>query len=217
MKKILIFGSGEEERESFYSPFLDNSDNLIIAVDGGANLLFKLRKKPDILIGDNDSIDEETLKKLKETSTNIFIYPNEKNYSDFELASDYIIKNEQRTNIILFNMFGKRVDQFLFNLEICKKLTNAGFCVSMLGSRNEIHFLKDGESLTINGKKGNIVSILPTKESIDIKRTDGLKYELNNEKLYTETTRGLSNELISDSCTIEINKGMAIVLFLRNE
>ncbi len=215
MKKILIFGSGESEEKSFYNKFLNEENILILAVDGGANLLFELGKVPDILIGDNDSIKEETLKKLKESHIKIFNYPSEKNYSDFELASDYIINNEEKSDVLLFNMFGKRIDQFLFNLEICKKLTNAGFRVSMMGSSCEIYFIKDNSILTINGKIGDIVSILPVNNEIDIKKTDGLRYELINEKLYNETTRGLSNELIKDSCKIEINNGMAMVMYLR--
>lgn len=215
MKKILIFGSGEREEKSFYNKFLNEENILTIAVDGGANLLLDLGKTPDILIGDNDSIKEEVLEKLKNSYTKIFNYPSEKNYSDFELASDYIINNEEKSDVLLFNMFGKRVDQLLFNLEVCKKLTNAGFRISMVGSSCEIYFLKDNSILEINGKMGDIISILPAKGAVYVKKTEGLKYELINEKLYSETTRGLSNELIKDTCKIEINNGIAIVMYLK--
>jgi len=215
MKKILIFGSGEREEKSFYNKFLNEENILIVAVDGGANSLFELGRIPDILIGDNDSIRKEVLEKLRNSHTKIFNYPSEKNYSDFELASDYIINNEERSDILLFNMFGKRIDQLLFNIEVCKKLTNAGFRVSMVGNNCEIYFLKDNSILEIKGKIGDTVSILPAKEAVNILKTVGLKYELINEKLYNETTRGLSNELIKDSCRIEINEGMAIIVFLR--
>ncbi len=215
MRNILIFGSGEEENHSFYIPFLDRKDTLVIGVDGGANLLFKLGRMPDILIGDNDSIEEEVLEKLKVSSTKILIYPSEKNYSDFELACNYIIKNEQRTEVSLFNMFGKRIDQFLFNLEVCKKLTNAGFYVSMLSSKYEFYFLRKGSNLKISGKKGDIISILPAREEVNVRKTAGLKYELKDERLYSETTRGLSNELVSNFCEISISDGMAIVILVR--
>lgn len=215
MRDIFIFGSGEEEDLLFYLPYLNRKDILIIAVDGGSNYLAKLGKTPDILIGDNDSIKEELLEKLKESNVKILSYTSEKNFSDFELASDYIINNEQKSNIILFNMFGKRIDQFLFNLEVCKKLVNSNFFVSMLSSKCEIYFLKNNSNFVINGKKGDIVSILPAKEEVNIKKTTGLKYELNNEKLCNETTRGLSNELISNTCEIAINTGLAIVIFTR--
>jgi thiamine pyrophosphokinase len=153
--------------------------------------------------------------KLKNSYTKIFNYPIEKNYSDFELASDYIINNEEKSDVLLFNMFGKRVDQLLFNLEVCKKLTKEGFRVIMLGSSCEIYFLKDNSILEINGKMGDIISILPAESTVDVKKTEGLKYELINEKLYSETTRGLSNELIKDSCKIEINEGIAIIVYLK--
>jgi thiamine pyrophosphokinase len=85
----------------------------------------------------------------------------------------------------------------------------------MVGNNCEIYFLKDNSILEIKGKIGDTVSILPAKEAVNILKTVGLKYELINEKLYNETTRGLSNELIKDSCRIEISEGMAIIVFLR--
>ncbi|MBR2432244.1 MAG: thiamine diphosphokinase, partial [Clostridia bacterium] len=53
MKTCYIVGAGE-----FYGEFTPDSDDLVIAADGGYDSLLNRGIRPDVLIGDLDSIKE---------------------------------------------------------------------------------------------------------------------------------------------------------------
>ena len=66
----------------------------IIAVDSGYKHLTKHDLKPDILIGDLDSVDEELINIAKSEGVEIFEFNKDKDESDFELAINYSISIE---------------------------------------------------------------------------------------------------------------------------
>jgi thiamine pyrophosphokinase len=210
-KKILIFGSGNYGEDlDYYRNFID-SDSILISLNGGSNFLKKLSIYPDILIGDFDSANKNNFNNIKDNNKTIILkYPKDKDYSDFELASNYIIDNYKQTNIMIFGMFGKRTDHFLFNIEICKKLLYAKFNTTMYSINEEIYFTRNIFNLSCN--INDIISILPISKKLFIKYTKGLKYQLKDEVLYSQTSRGLSNVAISDLVEINIGRGYAMVI-----
>ena len=102
MKHVLIVGSGEDFKlEKVKSIALQSQ--LIIAGDGGANVLFKIGICPDILIGDMDSISSQVLDGISK-KCEIFKYPQEKDFSDLQLcikkALEYNPHHHRRYNNI---------------------------------------------------------------------------------------------------------------------
>lgn len=73
----LIIGSGEIKNYNVLIDLAKTADYVICA-DGGANHLINIGIKPDLVVGDLDSIDENTLKNLKETNVEINKFPKEK-------------------------------------------------------------------------------------------------------------------------------------------
>ena len=75
---------------------ISNTENFekIIAVDSGYKHLTKHGLKPDILIGDLDSVDEELINIAKSDGVEIFEFSKDKDASDFELAINYSISVE---------------------------------------------------------------------------------------------------------------------------
>ncbi|MBK8821561.1 MAG: hypothetical protein IPN58_02835 [Anaerolineales bacterium] len=45
--------------------------------------------------------------------------------------------------------------------------------------------------------------------------TTGLKWPLQNETLYPNKTRGISNEMMSESATIQIRSGLLLIVHRR--
>ena len=66
-ENIVIVASGEDYEKNKILNYCENSD-YIISVDGGLNILDKLRIKPSIIIGDMDSVDKKLLTKYKKNS-----------------------------------------------------------------------------------------------------------------------------------------------------
>lgn len=58
--KVLIISNGDIRDYNFYEELLKDVD-MVICADGGANHAYQMKIKPDLIIGDIDSIKEEIL------------------------------------------------------------------------------------------------------------------------------------------------------------
>jgi thiamine pyrophosphokinase len=72
--------------------------------------------------------------------------------------------------------------------------------------------MHDGERLEINGAPGDYVSLLPLTWHVSGVTTIGLRYTLTTEMLEQGPARGLSNELTTDSATVQIGRGRLAVV-----
>ena len=90
MKNALIVNGGLNTTKRDQ---LDNYD-LIVAVDSGTEQAYKLFLKPDLIIGDLDSIDEKTIKRAEKDEVQILKYETNKNETDFELALKHVLDEE---------------------------------------------------------------------------------------------------------------------------
>src|SRR3989338_5974526 len=94
-----------------------SSSDFIVAVDGGANKLVKTKFRPDIIIGDMDSINSRARAAFK--NVKMLSYPREKDMVDLELALNYCIEKKS-SEILILGAVGSRVDMTLtgFKYEI---------------------------------------------------------------------------------------------------
>ena len=90
MKNALIVNGGQN---STVRDQLQSFD-FIIAVDAGAEHVYKLFLKPDLIVGDLDSIEEKTLERAKKDKIEILELEENKDQTDFEIALNYIINKK---------------------------------------------------------------------------------------------------------------------------
>ena len=103
MKNALIVNGG---LNSTKRDQLGNYD-LIVAVDSGTEQAYKLFLKPDLIIGDLDSIDEKTIKRAEKDEVPILKYDTNKNETDFELAIKHVIDKEIKDITIIGGEYGE--------------------------------------------------------------------------------------------------------------
>jgi thiamine pyrophosphokinase len=214
MTPIYIFGSGQRDPIDFYLSFLQQKA-FIISIDGGANLLKELDLLPNLALGDFDSIEKDVYEWLESSPVEKLQYPREKDFSDFELTCQQIKKRFSPTQIDLFCMQGKRSDHFLFNLAMAEGLFDCGYQVIFHSPKEDIFFIDSSHPVKGTGNIGDIVSLVPCKNSVLIHQTTGLKYSLWEETLLRYSTRGLSNELIENEFEIDIAEGQAMMIYTR--
>lgn len=109
-------------------------------------------------------------------------------------------------DIVLIAMTGDRFDHSIADILLLEKCKNG----VLIDDNNEIYLLKD--KLSLNGKTGQTLSIIPIKDNAVGITTDGLEYPLNDETLYFGSSRGISNIMLADKCNITIKSGMALVI-----
>lgn len=212
MKRAIIFVNGNLSDLSQAKKII-NKEDCLIAADGGANLIEKLKLTPNVVIGDMDSIKSKLLKKYK-----LINYPRKKDKTDFELAVDYCLKNKFK-EIIIFGILGDRIDHMIANIFLIAKIqaqnqsASRRINIKIIEGKKEIFILS--KEIVISGKINDEVSIVPVSEKLEGITTDGLYYRLIDNTLLFGSTKGVSNVMNKKIAKITIKKGIALITHLR--
>ena len=107
---------------------------------------------------------------------------------------------------------GTRLDHMMANLTLFAEQRDIQ--ITIVEPEQAIYVVKS--SLTLTGKKGEYVSLIPFKGDVNGVSTKGLKWTLQNETLYFGKTRGISNEFIGETATISIKRGVLLAIKLES-
>jgi len=210
-KRAFIFTNGELPAPEAVRAWIEAGD-LLIAADGGSRHTFALGLNPQVIIGDLDSLAVEAKVAAEEQETDILAYPRDKDETDLELALQYAIQ-QGRTSIRVIAALGGRLDQTLGNLALMTDPTWVHLDIRLEDGLEEAWFVR--EKAAIHGASGDTVSLLPWGGLVTGVTTTGLKWELDGETLYPHKTRGISNEMLTDTATVQLGKGLLLCIHRR--
>ena len=198
MSNILISLNGEcsIERNQLQSEY-----QLIFGVDGGTEFLYKLFLQPDQIIGDFDSIDDNTKKRALRDGAEISAFSSDKDKTDLEIALG-IAKENNASDITIIGGEGKELDHLFANL----------LTLSSFHSTEEIKWITKLETIIFSKKnyfklkKNTVFSILPLSniKNLSIK---GAKWEIKNEEIPYGSTKTLRNISLDDKIFIDATNG----------
>ena len=209
--KAAIVANGELQTHERLSEIWRTAD-LRIAADGGAiNARNHLTLAPHVLIGDFDSIDEQTRAWCVQAHTELIQHPSAKNETDLELAIELALV-EGAMDIVILGALGGRFDQMMANAFLLVKPAHAHTPARIVGVDFDAWIA--WEQASISGKIGETVSLIPITERVDGIVTNGLRYPLRNESLYLGSPRGVSNELIEENALVSFKSGLLLVVHL---
>jgi thiamine pyrophosphokinase len=211
MQRILIFANGDLPNLHKARALL-HPDDYIICADGGTRHALALSIKPHLIIGDMDSADKAQLQELKYAGVEVELFPRDKNETDLELAINRAIELNPK-QIIIIAALGGRLDQTLANIALLADSLHASRDIRLDDGVEEIFFCRD--QAQIHGRSGDIVSLIPWGNPVEGIQTQNLKWPLKDETLYPDKTRGVSNEMISESASVEIKSGLLLVVHRR--
>jgi thiamine pyrophosphokinase len=196
----VIFLNGKLPCRKIIEHYIDKN-SYIVCADGGANKVRKYRILPKIILGDLDSINNETKKYF--TKKNIEIRKIEdQDTTDFEKSLLYCIENDLR-KCLIFGAISSRSDHTLNNFSILKKYYKS-LDLKIIDNRYEIFFINNNVSFDYRNNKTLSIMAMPYAKGIT---TNGLKYPLNNEDLEFGVREGTLNESVSDKITIQLSGG----------
>ncbi|SEF67679.1 thiamine pyrophosphokinase [Caloramator fervidus] len=207
MKKVVIFNYGRLSNENLLKMELKDCD-IILCADSGGNYAYDLGIIPHFLIGDFDSIDNKILSYYQKLGVKIIKYPVEKDYTDTELCINKAIELGAE-KICLIGGIGGRIDHTLANIHLLNFILEKGVFGYIVTDEFYIYLCKD--YISIEGKIGDIISLLPINGDARGLFSDGLKYELNNTDLCFGRALGVSNVMIKERCNIKVSKGRVLV------
>lgn len=189
-------------------------DDLIIAADGGMTHCRALGIKPSIVIGDLDSLDPDYLKSLQTSGTEIISYPINKDQTDLELALHKSL-DLGYDEILVLGALGARWDMTIANLLLSALPEFSKVTIRLIDGHQEIILLRGKGELTFNGKKGDMLSLVPLGKDAQGVTLRGLEYPLEDDLLKFGATRGISNVLIDDTATVYLKKGLLFCIHVR--
>ena len=211
VQRILIFANGELPDLERARSLLQEADYVICA-DGGTRHALALDLKPDLIIGDLDSVEQKALRKFEDEGVEIELYPQDKNETDLELAITHAIELKPK-QIVIVAALGGRLDQTLANITLLADERLSTFNVKLDDGVEEIFLCRD--QAEIHGKSGDIVSLIPWQGPVPEVQTENLKWVLQKETLYPDKTRGISNEMLGNTASISIGSGLLLIVHRR--
>jgi thiamine pyrophosphokinase len=217
MPRAVIFANGQLPDIDAARSLLQ-ADDFLIAADGGADHLMKMGILPEIVIGDLDSVDEDTLFELTNAEVRIEQYSEEKDETDLELALRYAVELRPSA-ILVVAALGGRIDQTLANLSIVTDPSLPRIDIRLDDGVEEVFFCRgtapNGGQAEVRGRSGDTVSLIPWQAPVEGVLTEGLRWPLYSETLYPDKSRGISNELLADKASVRIRSGLLLIVHRR--
>lgn len=204
---VVIFTGGALQHGLAVTKSLSQFDK-VIAADSGAASAVSLKITPDVVIGDFDSIDENTVVFLKKRNTEFIRFPKEKDATDTELAIDFAVKNGATKITVLGGAAGDRIDHVLANVFLPMQYSVPIFFVD---ADSVLWFANGPKKEIIKGRSGDLLSLIPLSQIEEIK-TASLQYPLHNETLFVGRSRGVSNMFTQKEAEIKWKSGQLFII-----
>ena len=177
--------------------------SFVIVADAGYLRAKQLGIKPDLLVGDFDSLG------YAPTDVETVTVPVEKDFSDGELGvRTAALRGVKELDI--YGAAGGRPDHFLFNLHLLKIAFDLGVRAVLRGDDFDIYYTES--NFFMPATIGDWFSVVPLGESVHILKATGLKYPAEGVTLTKKDTRGLSNECTEDKVFVSVSEGGAFLV-----
>lgn len=184
------------------------SGSLIICADSGYRHCEKLGIKPDILVGDFDSI-EYIPNDLYKISLSV-----DKNYTDSALAVEEAIHRGAKS-ILLAGMLGGRFDHSMANIQTMVSCINRNIAAYITDGNTDLYAVKaleDSETFFTLPYRDNcyfsLLAYTPVCNNVTI--LNG-KYPLDDYDLHFDEARAVSNEFVDDDVRVCFSSGILLI------
>ncbi|ETA82036.1 thiamine diphosphokinase [Youngiibacter fragilis] len=210
MKAIIVSG-GESPKRELFTSYVEPGD-VIIAADSGGEFLKEIGIMPDVLLGDFDSLSEETLEYLK-GRCEIIRFDAVKDFTDTEAA--YLKAREYSPeSYLFFGCTGVRLDHFLGNLGLLEEALSEGKEAFIIDGYNKIGLMNRPGVITRDF--GDFISFQAFRGDVEGFTIKGARYPLHDYRLRMGDPRTVSNEFVGDTMEVSFKSGIVIVMKSRD-
>ncbi len=209
---IFLAGTYQFERRSWYH-LQCREGGRILSVDGALQALQRLEIRPDLIVGDMDSVDPGMLADYGHVEQ--VILRQDKNVTDGEAAVREAF-TRGASSVVLIGGIDNRfeTDQLLGNLFLlsaARHLAGPGCdCSIHMADPTQAIWLVENQTFMLEGNSGDLVSVIPLSDSLTLSY-QGLSYPLQKFVTHFGDTRCLRNQLINTTAAIEVS-GRALVV-----
>lgn len=209
-RTVAIISDGTINDPEIIRRKLEEMNNpLVICADGATRYMRRLDMIPAFIIGDMDSVDEDTLSYLDRQGSTILRHSRDKDETDTQLALEYAMKMSPG-QIWIFGALGGRIDHALANISLLIMGVKQGYTVKIVDETCEL-FIADRQHV-IEGKPGQTVSFLPLSDEVTGITLKGFEYPLSNGIMEMGRPYGISNRLAAEEGVVSVKSGYLLVI-----
>ena len=201
-KKAFIYTGGTVFCE--YVTEKPEKGDLIIAADAGYLTAQKMGVKPDVLLGDFDTLGVENIP----DDIECLRVPAEKDDTDTQLAIKTAIERGVGEIVIIGGLSG-RLDHTLSTLAILEDLwerKNDRIYAILTDGKNRVRFLRNSGTI-LPRSQYRYFSLIAADDIVKGVTLDGCKYPLKNGRISRRYQWAVSNEITGNCALIEIKRG----------
>ena len=182
------------------------TDDFILAADGGLRHLDKLRITPHGILGDFDSLGY-----IPESAQ---VFPVEKDDTDAMLAVRLGLQREYREFVIYGGLDGPRLDHTVANFQTLQYLADHGACGYLVGKDHIVTVLKNG-TVRFPTDAAGIISVFCLGTDAQGVTITGLQYSLEHGTLTAGFPLGVSNHFVGQPAEITVENGSLLIIWDR--
>jgi thiamine pyrophosphokinase len=168
--------------------------------------------RPDVVIGDLDSLPNDLRSELEGGGVELLTYPAHKDETDLELALLHAV-NLGALHITVVGARGGRIDHELANYLLLAHPRLEGVDARIVSGDQEVTLVRRRASF--HGRPGDLLSLLPVAGDACGVTTSGLEYPLNDGTLVFGPARGVSNVFVEANSSVCLRSGMLLAVHTR--
>lgn len=205
--EALILAGGSPVKPALLKKLCRRADRVICA-DSGAEAARKSGLSPNAVVGDLDSVSEETLHFFRLNGIEI-IEISEQESTDLEKAVNLALK-WGASDITITGITGQRSDHFLHALGLLIKYREAA-SMRIVDDSDVIRLL--WEPVECECAPGERISLLPWgTRTVERVTTIGLEFPLRGENMTAGGLESISNRTTGDRFRIDFDSGMLLMI-----
>lgn len=208
IRRVVIITGGSINDYNVHAELWEQ-DDYIICADSGVNHANKLGVVPQLIVGDLDSALPENINFYQGLGSKVVEYEKEKDQTDTQIALKYALQ-KQPQEILILGAIGNRLDHTLANILLLTSFLKKGIKITIRDEIQEILLIED--RIVLEGKKGDLISLLPLTPWVKGIKTWGLKYAIKEGFFQQTNPYGVSNELAEDKAIIEVSEGLLLLI-----
>jgi thiamine pyrophosphokinase len=171
----------------------------LIAADGAANVLVDIGIGPEFIVGDLDSVTQQTIDHLRGTTE--LIHETDQDSTDFEKALRFA-NSQLWHHVLVIGMHGGDLEHTLNNWSVLLRHARE---LSLTAFDRGRYAIPINTSFRYAAREDELLSLIP--QPLAHLTTSGLVWNLSNEPLMLGTREGARNRAAATDVDIEIHSG----------
>ena len=208
--RAVVFLNGEYAADEAFYRALAGAADLVVAADGGAAVMRRLGIRPDVVVGDLDSLSLADAGALGAQGVPLKRHPLRKDETDAELAVAEALKRGV-AEVTLTGALGGAFDHALGAVALLRRLARNGVAARIAEPGLTAVVARAPALYRARAPRGTRFSLAPLTATTVVSLR-GFEYELQRGRLLADAARGLGNSLLRSGAVVELHEGAAALL-----